>query len=106
MKKPLCDLEKINKRLDIVETFNESSECRDSLHRDYLQKVKDVVPLSKKLGSSKATLDDCYKLYRCICTLAYMIQTLEELAEYPSVSELVLVCANLLIHLTFLFRNR
>lgn len=93
MKKPLCDLQKINQRLDIVEAFNEASECRETLHRDYLRRVHGMVPLTRKLAAGKASLDDCFKLYRCICTLDSMIEIIErELAGSDAIVELVLVC--------------
>jgi DNA mismatch repair ATPase MutS len=91
LKQPLCDLARISQRHDIVEAFNEACECRDALHRNYLRKVHDVVPLSKTLKKGKAKLDTCYKLYRSICALGLMIEQLGDVEACVAAQELILV---------------
>lgn len=88
---PLCDLKEINDRLDIVEALVESATCRDSLHKEHLRKVSNITPLMRRLSQKKASLDDCYKLYRCVCALEAMIESFAEVAECSAVRELILV---------------
>lgn len=92
LKKPLCNLEQISQRLDIVEALNNSSECRHLLHRDLLRRVHDLGPLSQKLVQKKASLDDCYRLYKNICSVDSMCEALAEIQEYQAVKDLILVC--------------
>lgn len=91
MKHPLCDLARIVQRHDVVEALNEASECRDALHKNYLRRVHDVVPMSQKLTQGKAKLDDCYRLYQSICALGLMIDQLGEVESCDAVQELILV---------------
>lgn len=93
LREPLCDLERINQRLDILEAFNEAGEFRDSMHRDLLRRVSNLTKLSRKLMSKKASLDDCYKIYVCILALESIVDKLTGLEDCcQAVRDLISVC--------------
>jgi DNA mismatch repair ATPase MutS len=91
LRQPLCDLVRVTQRYDVVEAFNEASECREALHKNFLRKVHDVVPLADKLTKGKTRLDECYKLSRSVRALESMIEQMAEVENCGAVQELLLV---------------
>ncbi|KAI6184360.1 DNA-MISMATCH-REPAIR-2 domain-containing protein [Aphelenchoides bicaudatus] len=90
LKQPLCDLKLIAQRQDVVDALNEANNCRDELHKNLLRKVHDVGSLARKLTRGKSKLEDCYKIYRSICTLQAIIEQLADVEECVAVQELIL----------------
>ncbi|CAG9829444.1 unnamed protein product [Diabrotica balteata] len=78
IKQPLKDYLAINERLEIVETIAKNSDVRTQLTKDWLPRVTDLIPLSRKVASKKARLQDCYKVYQVVSTVPSIIKVLKE----------------------------
>lgn len=79
IKQPLKDINLINERLDIVESLVCNSEIRQILTASYLTQIPDLLMLAKKLGSQKASLHDCYRVYQAVSSIPGMISILRKL---------------------------
>lgn len=79
IKQPLKDINLIKERHDVVETFVRYSEIRQVLRENYLTHVPDLMMLAKKLGSKKASLQDCYRIYQTIGSLSGIVSSLRKL---------------------------
>lgn len=79
IKQPLKDINLINERLDIVESLFCNSEIRQILTASYLTQIPDLLMLAKKLGSGKASLHDCYRVYQAVGCIPGMISILRKL---------------------------
>lgn len=79
IKQPLKDINLINERLDIVEALFNSNEVRQTLTQDYLPRIPDLLMLGRKLGSKKATLQDCYRIYQAVNNLPVIVSVLRKL---------------------------
>lgn len=66
----------LNERLDIVESFVKDSECRNILIKEHLPRLSDLMPLSRKINSKKANLQDCFKVYQTISYLPRLVNLL------------------------------
>ncbi|KAI6242975.1 DNA mismatch repair protein Msh2 [Aphelenchoides fujianensis] len=53
LKHPLCDVERLNQRLDVVEAFDGAANCRELLHKSLLPQIPEVEKLADKLGTPK-----------------------------------------------------
>eukprot|EP00090_Calanus_glacialis_P000024 TRINITY_DN10022_c0_g1_i1.p1 TRINITY_DN10022_c0_g1~~TRINITY_DN10022_c0_g1_i1.p1 ORF type:complete len:917 (-),score=322.44 TRINITY_DN10022_c0_g1_i1:110-2860(-) len=80
LKQPLLDPVMINERLDLVEIMVNSTEMRQMLFEDHLRKFPDFQRLSAKFGSSKASLQDMYKVYVSLSKLDPLVNCLQEYA--------------------------
>eukprot|EP00092_Neocalanus_flemingeri_P017730 GFUD01019185.1.p1 GENE.GFUD01019185.1~~GFUD01019185.1.p1 ORF type:complete len:916 (+),score=230.63 GFUD01019185.1:47-2794(+) len=78
LKQPLLDSVLINERLDLVEIMVNSTEMRQMLFEEHLRKFPDFQRLSAKFGSSKASLQDMYKVYLALSKLDPLVNCLQE----------------------------
>lgn len=79
IKQPLKDINAINERLEVVDSISRNLEIRTQLIKEWLPRVSDLMPLSRKIGSKKASLQDCYKVYTAVSTIPAIIKVLREL---------------------------
>lgn len=61
IRQPLRDLNKINERLNIVETFVTDTDIRQQLFDQHLRTIPDLQALMRKIQRKKANLQDCYR---------------------------------------------
>ncbi|XP_967374.2 DNA mismatch repair protein Msh2 [Tribolium castaneum] len=83
IKQPLKDLNLIQERHEIVETFVKNPQLRQDLQTEVLARLPDLLLLSKKLSSQKATLQDCYKVYQVVAAVPLLLKNLKEV-DNPS----------------------
>ncbi|KAF0754140.1 Uncharacterized protein FWK35_00019612, partial [Aphis craccivora] len=76
IRQPLRDLNKINERLNIVETLVTDTDIRQQLHDQHLRTIPDLQALMRKIQRKKANLQDCYRIYQAIQKLPDLVQTL------------------------------
>ncbi|KAK6631697.1 hypothetical protein RUM43_013761 [Polyplax serrata] len=77
VKQPLKDVRTIRERHDIVAALVDDSELRMSLSEEHLRWFPDGQLLSRKLKRKRATLQDCYKIYRAIERINPLLEALE-----------------------------
>lgn len=61
IRQPLRDLNKINERLNIVETLVTDTDTRQQLFDQHLRTIPDLQALMRKIQRKKANLQDCYR---------------------------------------------
>ena len=81
VKQPLVDIVEITQRLDFVELFVGATELRQTLREDYLRGFADLDRMARRLGSERASLQDCVVLYDNAEKLAPMARLLQEEEE-------------------------
>uniref|UniRef100_A0A7N0V7H1 DNA mismatch repair protein MSH2 n=1 Tax=Kalanchoe fedtschenkoi TaxID=63787 RepID=A0A7N0V7H1_KALFE len=76
LKQPLVDVDEINSRLDLVQTFVEDTELRQDL-RQHLKRIADIERLVRSLQQRRAGLQQIVKLYQSGFRIPYVFAALE-----------------------------
>ncbi|XP_058227199.1 DNA mismatch repair protein MSH2 [Rhododendron vialii] len=76
LKQPLLDVNEINSRLDLVQTFVEDTALRQDL-RQHLKRISDIERLVRYLEKRRANLQQIVKLYQSGIRLPYIKSALE-----------------------------
>ncbi|GAB2293835.1 MutS-like protein [Dionaea muscipula] len=76
LKQPLLDVNEINSRLDLVQSFVEDTELRRDL-RQHLKRISDIERLSLHLLRKRAGLQHVVKIYQSSIRLPYIKSALE-----------------------------
>lgn len=92
IKQPLTDKNRIDRRLDIVETFVNNVQLRQTITEDHLRRMPDYQRLAKKLQKARANLQDLFKLYLGLVRLPVLVDCLlEHEGEHSAVILAVLI---------------
>ncbi|KAF8389802.1 hypothetical protein HHK36_024321 [Tetracentron sinense] len=76
LKQPLLDVDAINCRLDLVQTFVEDTELRQDL-RQHLKRISDIERLLHNLEKRRASLQHIVKLYQSSIRIPYIKSAFE-----------------------------
>ncbi|KAJ7956581.1 putative DNA mismatch repair protein MSH2 [Quillaja saponaria] len=76
LKQPLLDIDEINSRLDMVQTFVDDTVLRQDL-RQHLKRISDIERLVRNLEKRRASLQHIVKLYQSCVRLPYIRSALE-----------------------------
>ncbi|KAK4226632.1 putative DNA mismatch repair protein msh-2 [Podospora fimiseda] len=77
LKQPLMDRDEIEQRQQLVESFANDTELRQTMQEDHLRSIPDLYRLSKRFQRNKATLEDVVRAYQVIIRLPGLLGTLE-----------------------------
>jgi DNA mismatch repair protein MSH2 len=72
LKQPLTDIEEIQRRMDVVESFVIDSSMRSDINGLHLRGMPDIDRLTRKLDRQTATLQDLCQLYRVSSRLPFI----------------------------------
>jgi len=76
LKQPLKQVDEINTRLDVVETFHSSPELRENVRTAHFRQLSDIERLTRKLERKKASVLDLCKLYQASCVLPAIVDSM------------------------------
>lgn len=77
LKQPLMDLNEIKRRQQLVETFVEDTELRQTMQEEHLRSIPDLYRLAKKFQRKKANLEDVVRIYQVAIRLPGFLGTLD-----------------------------
>jgi DNA mismatch repair protein MSH2 len=77
LKQPLMNLEEIEKRQQLVESFVVDTELRQTMQEEHLRSIPDLYRLSKRFQRKQANLEDVVRAYQVVIRLPGFIGTLE-----------------------------
>uniref|UniRef100_A0A1I7TK88 DNA_MISMATCH_REPAIR_2 domain-containing protein n=2 Tax=Caenorhabditis tropicalis TaxID=1561998 RepID=A0A1I7TK88_9PELO len=83
LSRPLCEIEHINERLDVVEALFENSNIRQKLRDSFLARMPDCSQLARRL-MRKCTLQDLNRFYQAATLLESVEMQLIQLSENES----------------------
>lgn len=78
LKQPLRNIDIIRERQDVVESFVDNQEVRNTLLKAHLSNIPDVLMLHKKLLRKRANLQDVFKIYQIVLRLPDILSLLKE----------------------------
>jgi len=81
VKQPLLDKARIEERLDVVSSFYDDAELRDSIRMDSLKRMPDLNRLAKKFLRDKGRLEDVVHVYDAVQLLPGLIRAIEDHSE-------------------------
>lgn len=81
LKQPLMNLEEIEKRQILVESFVEDTDLRQSMQEEHLRSIPDLYRLSKRFQRKMATLEDVVRGYQVVIRLPGFVETLEAVMD-------------------------
>jgi DNA mismatch repair protein MSH2 len=77
---PLQNIDDINSRLDVTESFIQAVDARRAVRDDHLHRLPDLIQLClrfTKNNGAKASLQDVVRLYQCSVRLPYLVKALQ-----------------------------
>lgn len=77
LRQPLCDLDRIEERLELVSVLVDSWELRQGLHDQLLRQFPDLLRLARRLHRQRTSLQELYKLYQCLQVLPKLRESLQ-----------------------------
>lgn len=77
LKQPLMNIEEIEKRQQLVESFIMDTQLRQTMQEDHLRVVPDLYRLAKKFQRKVASLEDVVRAYQVALRLPELVATLE-----------------------------
>ncbi|XP_050443074.1 DNA mismatch repair protein Msh2 isoform X2 [Adelges cooleyi] len=88
IRQPLRDLNKINERLNIVETLINDTDVRQQLYDQHLRLIPDLQALMRKIQRKRASLQDCYRIYQAVEKLPALVETLNN-SDYKTLQSVI-----------------
>ena len=81
LKQPLMNLEEIERRHILVESFVEDTELRQTMQEEHLRSIPDLYRLAKRFHRKMANLEDVVRAYQVVIKLPGIICTLETIMD-------------------------
>ncbi|KAF2876705.1 muts domain V-domain-containing protein [Massariosphaeria phaeospora] len=81
LKQPLMNLAEIERRQQLVETFVNDTELRQTMQEEHLRSIPDLYRLAKKFQRKVANLEDVVRAYQVVIRLPGFLSTLENIID-------------------------